>query len=113
MYGKVLPQVIVGDHDMPMTLDILRMALIGNNRRNPEMLDESGQRISTKVLKTPWVDRSELEEWWEDSCREIGLPLGPTNGRIFESGLLNIIAKTLVSLLAKCAGVLSELCHAR
>lgn len=100
----------VVDHDgrdVPLTLEMKRMAPTETNTWSLEVLGtEGGARFSTKEPKTFWVYRRDKEQWWEKTDLGFTLPFKTITGSIFEPGFPDILQQMWATYLVERAGTL-------
>jgi predicted dehydrogenase len=100
-------QTVVADGDVPMTLEMKRMAPTETNTWYLEVLGtDRGVRFSTKEPKTLWTYRRDREQWWEKTDLGFGVPFKTITGGIFEPGFPDILMQMWAAFLAERAGVL-------
>ncbi|HWL17515.1 MAG TPA: Gfo/Idh/MocA family oxidoreductase [Opitutus sp.] len=99
--------VAVSGADVPMTLEMKRMAPTETNTWYLEVLGtDRGARFSTKEPKTLWTYRRDKEQWWEKTDLGFGVPFKTITGGIFEPGFPDILMQMWAAFLAERAGVL-------
>jgi predicted dehydrogenase len=100
-------QVRAGGQELPMTIEMKRMAPTETNTWYLEVLGtDRGVRYSTKEPKTLWTYRREKEQWWEKTDLGFGMPFKTITGGIFEPGFPDILMQMWAAFLAERAGLL-------
>ena len=101
--------ITVGEHDVPLTLEMKRLAPTETNTWIFEALGtEGGVRFSTKEPKTLWVFRRDQEQWWQKTDLGFSTPFKTITGGIFEPGFPDLMMQMWAAFLAERAGVLGD-----
>jgi predicted dehydrogenase len=101
--------VAMGGADVPMTLEMKRLAPTETNTWLFEVLGtDGGVRFSTKEPKTLWVYRRDREQWWEKTDLGFSTPFKTITGGIFEPGFPDILMQMWAAFLAERAGQLGN-----
>jgi predicted dehydrogenase len=99
--------VAIGGADVPMTLEMKRLAPTETNTWLFEVLGtDGGVRFSTKEPKTLWVYRRDREQWWEKTDLGFSTPFKTITGGIFEPGFPDILMQMWAAFLSERAGQL-------
>lgn len=99
----------IAGHDVPLTLEMKRMAPTETNTWIFEILGtERGVRFSTKEPKTLWMFRRDKEQWWEKTDLGFATPFKTITGGIFEPGFPDILMQMWAAFLAERAGVIGD-----
>ena len=99
----------IGGHDVPLTLEMKRLAPTETNTWIFEALGtDRGVRFSTKEPKTLWLFRRDKEQWWEKTDLGFGTPFKTITGHIFEPGFPDILQQMWAAFLAERAGLLGD-----
>lgn len=99
----------VGDHPVPLTLEMKRLAPTETNTWLLEILGtDRGVRFSTKEPKTLWLYRRDREQWWEKTDLGFAVPFPTITGGIFEPGFPDLLMQMWAAFLAERAGVLGD-----
>ena len=101
--------VRIGDHDVPMRLEMKRLAPGETNTWFIEVLGtEGGVRFSTKHPKTLWLFESGKEQFWKQTDLGIaGVPFKVVTGGIFEIGFADSIQQMWAAYLMEREGKLN------
>lgn len=101
--------VAIGGEEVPMTLEMKRLAPTETNTWRFEVLGtDSGVRFSTKEPKTLWVYRRDREQWWEKTDLGFSTPFKTITGGIFEPGFPDILMQMWAAFLTERADQLGE-----
>jgi predicted dehydrogenase len=102
-------KVQIGGNDVPMAIEMKRMAPTETNTWFFEALGtDGGVRFSTKEPKTFWHYRRGKEQWWEKTDLGFAMPFKTITGGIFEPGFPDILMQMWAAFLAERAGVLGD-----
>ena len=99
----------IGDHDVPMRLEMKRLAPGETNTWFIEVLGtEGGVRFSTKHPKTLWLFEGGKEQFWKQTDLGIaGVPFKVVTGGIFEIGFADSIQQMWAAYLTEREGTLN------
>ena len=99
----------IGEHDVPMRLEMKRLAPGETNTWFIEVLGtEGGVRFSTKHPKTLWLFEGGKEQFWKQTDLGIaGTPFKVVTGGIFEIGFADIIQQMWAAFLMEREGKLN------
>ncbi len=102
----------IGDHEVPMRLEMKRLAPGETNTWFIEVLGtEGGVRFSTKQPKTLWLFEGGKEQFWKQTDLGIaGMPFKVVTGGIFEIGFADIIQQMWAAFLMEREGKLNGRC---
>ncbi|MEO7598880.1 MAG: Gfo/Idh/MocA family oxidoreductase [Opitutus sp.] len=101
--------VAVSGHDVPLTLEMKRLAPTETNTWIFEVLGtDGGVRFSTKEPKTLWVFRRDREQWWQKTDLGFSMPFQTITGSIFEPGFPDLMMQMWAAFLAERTGVLGD-----
>lgn len=99
----------VADYDVPLTLEMHRMAPTETNTWEIEILGtDSGVRYSTKEPKTLWRYHRNQEQWWAKTDLGFSTPFKTITGGIFEPGFPDLLMQMWAAFLAERAGLLGD-----
>jgi predicted dehydrogenase len=99
----------IAGEDVPLTLEMKRMAPTETNTWSMEVLGtDGGVRYSTKEPKTLWIYRRGKEQWWEKTDLGFSTPFKTITGGIFEPGFPDILQQMWAAFLAERAGALGD-----
>jgi len=100
----------IGGQDIPMTLEMKRMAPTEMNTWYFEAMGtDGGVRYSTKEPKTFWhYVRRGGEQWWEKTDLGFSTQFKTITGGIFEPGFPDILMQMWAAFLAERAGLLGD-----
>ncbi len=98
----------IGDHEVPMRLEMKRLAPGETNTWFIEVLGtEGGVRFSTKQPKTLWLFEGGKEQFWKQADLGMaGTPFKAVTGGIFEIGFADIIQQMWAAFLMEREGKL-------
>lgn len=98
----------IGDNEVPMRLEMKRMAPGETNTWFIEVLGtEGGVRYSTKEPKTLWMFENGKEQFWKKTDLGFGMPFKVVTGGIFEPGFPDVIQQMWAAYLMERAGLLN------
>lgn len=101
--------VPIGGHEVPMTLEMKRLAPTETNTWVFEVLGtDRGVRYSTKEPKTLWTYRRDREQVWEKTDLGFATPFKTITGGIFEPGFPDILMQMWAAFLSERAGLLGD-----
>ncbi len=99
----------IADYNVPMTLEMKRMAPSEINTWYIEVLGaDRGARYSTKEPKTLWTYRRDKEQIWEKTDLGFSVPFTTITGGIFEPGFADILQQMWAAFIAERAGHLGD-----
>src|SRR5699024_7094658 len=94
--------VPVGDEDIPMRLEMKRLAPGEKNSWSIEVLGTNGGvRYNTKQTKTLWIFRREEEQRWQKVDLGFQGPFPTITGGIFEVGFPDCLMQMLAAYFAE------------
>jgi predicted dehydrogenase len=97
----------IGEHDVPLRLEMKRMAPGETNTWFIEVLGtEGGVRFSTKEPKTLWLFENGKEQFWKKTDLGFGMPFKTVTGGIFEPGFPDMIQQMWAAFLMEREGLL-------
>ena len=100
-------KTLVGAHEVPMTLEMKRMAPTVMNTWFFEVLGtDGGIRYSTKEPKMLWQYRRGKEQWWEKTDLGFSTPFKVITGGIFEVGFPDLLVQMWAAFLIERADLL-------
>ncbi len=101
---------MIGDHPVPMRLEMKRMAPGETNTWYFEVLGtDGGFRYSTKTPKTLWsFERGPAGQQWKRTDLGFGTPFKAVTGGIFEVGFADIIQQMWAAFLLERSGLLGD-----
>ncbi len=98
----------IGGHEVPMRLEMKRMAPGETNTWFVEVLGtERGVRYSTKEPKTLWLFENGKEQYWKRTDLGFGTPFKVVTGGIFEPGFADVIQQMWAAFLMEREGLLN------
>lgn len=98
----------IGDHEVPMRLEMKRLAPGETDTWFIEVLGtEGGARYSTKEPKTLWLFEGGKEQFWKKTDLGFGMPFKTVTGGIFEPGFPDVIQQMWAAFLSERDGSLS------
>lgn len=101
----------IGEHDVPLRLEMKRMAPGETNTWFIEVLGtEGGVRFSTKEPKTLWIFENGKEQFWKKTDLGFGMPFKTVTGGIFEPGFPDMIQQMWAAYLSEREGLLGGRC---
>ncbi|WP_395744129.1 Gfo/Idh/MocA family protein [Prosthecobacter sp.] len=101
----------IGGHEVPMRLEMKRMAPGETNTWYIEVLGtEGGVRFSTKEPKTLWLFENGKEQFWKKTDLGFGMPFKTVTGGIFEPGFPDMIQQMWAAFLMEREGLLGGRC---
>ena len=101
----------IGEHDVPLRLEMKRMAPGETNTWFIEVLGtEGGVRFSTKEPKTLWIFENGKEQFWKKTDLGFGMPFKTVTGGIFEPGFPDMIQQMWAAYLMEREGLLAGRC---
>ena len=101
----------IGEHEVPLRLEMKRMAPGETNTWYIEVLGtEGGVRYSTKEPKTLWLFENGKEQFWKKTDLGFGMPFKTVTGGIFEPGFPDMIQQMWAAYLMEREGLLGERC---
>jgi predicted dehydrogenase len=107
--ATLVTRVDVGGSDIPMTLEMKRIAPGETNTWYIEVFGtESSVRYSTKSPKTLWTFRRDADQWWQKTDLGHQVPFKAITGPIFETGFPDIMLQMLASFVAERGGFLND-----
>lgn len=100
----------IGGHDVPLRLEMKRLAPGETNTWFIEVLGtEGGVRFSTKTPKTLWLFESGKEQYWKQTDLGMtGMPFKVVTGGIFEPGFADVIQQMWAAFLMEREGLLGD-----
>jgi predicted dehydrogenase len=99
--------VDIGGHEVPMRLEMKRLAPGETNTWFIEVLGtEGGVRYSTKAPKTLWLFEGGKEQFWRQTDLGFGMPFKAVTGGIFEPGFPDVIQQMWAAFLMEREGKL-------
>lgn len=99
----------IGEHDVPLRLEMKRLAPGATNTWFIEILGtDGGVRFSTAEPKTLWSFSRDREQWWSRTELGFSTPFKAVTGGIFEPGFPDIIQQMWAAFLAERAGELGD-----
>ncbi len=99
----------IGDWDVPMRLEMKRLAPGATNSWSIEILGtDGGVRFSTAQPKTLWTFERGEEQWWRRTDLGFGTPFRTITGGIFEPGFPDVIQQMWAAFLAERHGALED-----
>jgi predicted dehydrogenase len=103
-------QVEIGSEEVPMTLEMKRIAPGETNTWYIEVLGtKGGVKYSTKDTKALWTFTCEEEQLWQRTDLGFkGMPFPTITGGIFEPGFPDCFMQMLAAYIAERAGVLND-----
>lgn len=103
-------QVEIGSEEVPMTLEMKRIAPGETNTWYIEVLGtKGGVKYSTKDTKALWTFTCEEEQLWQRTDLGFkGMPFPTITGGIFEPGFPDCFMQMLAAYVAERAGVLND-----
>ncbi|WP_214225424.1 Gfo/Idh/MocA family oxidoreductase [Pedobacter sp. B4-66] len=103
-------QVEIGAEEVPMTLEMKRIAPGETNTWYIEVLGtKGGVKYSTKDTKALWTFSCEKEQLWQRTDLGFkGMPFSTITGGIFEPGFPDCFMQMLAAYVAERAGVLND-----
>jgi predicted dehydrogenase len=97
----------IGDHEVPMRLEMKRLAPGATNTWFIEVLGtDGGVRFSTGEPKTLWVFERGREQWWKRTDLGFSMPFKTVTGGIFEPGFPDVIQQMWAAYLMEREGQL-------
>ncbi len=97
----------IGEHEVPLRLEMKRMAPGETNTWFIEVLGtEGGVRYSTKEPKTLWLFENGKEQFWKKTDLGFGTPFKTVTGGIFEPGFADVIQQMWAAFLMEREGLL-------
>ena len=98
----------IGGHDVPLRLEMKRMAPGETNSWFVEILGTNGGiRYSTKEPKTLWVFENGKEQYWKRTDLGFATPFKAVTGGIFEPGFADVIQQMWAAYLMEREGLLN------
>ncbi len=95
----------INGHDVPMRLEMKRMAPGETNSWFLEVLGtEGGARYNTKEPKTLWLFEGGKEQYWKQTDLGFGMAFKAVTGGIFEPGFPDVIQQMWAAFLEERAG---------
>lgn len=99
----------VGGVDVPMTLEMKRMAPGETNTWYIEVAGtDASVRYSTKEPKTFWMFRRDKDQWWQKTDLGFQTPFKTITGGIFEPGFPDVILQMWAAFVAEREGRLGD-----
>ena len=100
---------MIGDHPVPMRLEMKRMAPGETNTWFIEVLGtDGGYRYSTKQPKTLWDFQRSNQQVWKQRDLGFSTPFKAVTGSIFEVGFPDVIQQMWAAYLLERAGLLGH-----
>ncbi len=100
---------MIGDHPVPMRLEMKRMAPGETNTWFIEVLGtDGGYRYSTKHPKTLWSFERGATQLWKQTDLGFSTPFKAVTGGIFEVGFPDVIQQMWAAYLLEREGILGE-----
>jgi predicted dehydrogenase len=101
--------VEIGSHEVPMRLEVKRMAPGATNTWFLEILGtDGGVRFSTAEPKTLWLFERSKEQFWKRTYLGFTVPFKTITGGIFEVGFPDLIQQMWAAFLMEREGALGE-----
>ena len=99
--------ISIGDDDVPLRLEMKRLAPGATNTWFIEILGtDGGVRFSTAEPKTLWIFERGQEQWWKRTDLGFGTPFKVVTGGIFEPGFADVIQQMWAAYLMEREGLL-------
>ncbi|MBK8092818.1 MAG: Gfo/Idh/MocA family oxidoreductase [Verrucomicrobiaceae bacterium] len=97
----------IGEHDVPLRLEMKRLAPGETNTWFIEVLGtQGGVRFSTAEPKTLWLFEGGKEQFWKKTDLGFGMPFKTVTGGIFEPGFPDVIQQMWAAYLMEREGLL-------
>ena len=97
----------IGDHEVPMRLEMKRLAPGETNSWFLEVIGtEGGARYSTKEPKTLWLFEGGKEQYWKQTDLGFAMPFKTVTGGIFEVGFPDLMQQMWAAYLMEREGKL-------